>query len=352
MYQQHQYQQYHQPNPMAIESPNMMPQQNRGGAQTQPPIAFYFYYKTQCGPSARVMHELRQFGEIIQAINFISLDNYYRNQQGQGCVQLQNGAVIPIPPQVDRTPTLLAVKTSTNEIQRITGDEIKAYFAQYIQFLKKQATQGNDNVYEFTGFKGSSNVISDQYATLSELETAVDFDNPDHAGNGMGGVNLAARDGRGLLDQTLTNLKDNPDPTKFGGKIKDRDHMNTSTYNKNQFMIQPEYQTPDQFPREMFLEGQIQMPVSRGSQGLSYNPNEMAPPPPTAIPRQLAPMQTSSKRENYEGLETESEAMLRKIEAERNAMFQMGGRGGGRGGHGQGYAHGGRGQGQGQVRYF
>jgi hypothetical protein len=331
MYQQ-QYQQYYPPQqqqqqPQQHQS-SMMPSQRQPQA---PSIVFYFYYKSHCGNSNKVMNELRQYGELVNQINFIPLDNYYINQQGQGCVQLQNGAIIPIPPQVKGTPTLLAVQPSTNEVQCIPGNSIMPYLGKYIQFLKKQATQGNDSIYEFEGFKGSSNVFSDTYTSLSELDRAPDFDNPEYAGNGMAGVNLAAGAGRGLLDQSIAHLKDNPDPARFGGKIKDRDHQSNTQYNQNQFRIQQEFQTPDQFPD--FFSGQGDMPAR--NTGMTYNPDEMAPPPPTAIPRQLTAMETKRKRENYEGIESETNEMLKQYEAKRNAAIGMGGRGRGGGGGGR-----------------
>lgn len=332
MYQQ-QYQQYYPPQsqPQYQQPPqyqqqhqsSMMPSQRQPQA---PAIVFYFYYKTQCGNSNKVMNEIRQYGELISQINFISLDNYYVNQQGQGCVQLQNGAIIAIPPHVKGTPTLLAVQTSTNEVQCIPGNNIVPYLGKYIQFLKKQATQGNDSIYEFEGFKGSSNVFSDTYTSLSELDRAPDFDNPEFAGNGMAGVNLSAGAGRGLLDQSIQDLKTNPDPARFGGKIKDRDHSTNTQYNQNQFRIQQEFQSPDQFPD--FFSGQGEIPAR--NPGMTYNPNEMAPPPPTTIPRHLTAINTKQTRENYDGLETETNAMLKQYEAKRQAeLGMMGGRGGG-----------------------
>lgn len=366
-YQQYQQQQYQQQNPMypqQHQQQQMMPQQ----APQMPQITLILYYKSKnCNNSQKIINHLRQYGEIMQTVQFICLDNYYRNAQGEGCTQLQNGMVVKVYPQINRTPALVAINQQTSQPQFIFGNEIATYFEQYVKYLQQQATKGNDSVYEFTGFEGTGGVVSDSYAVLSEINQQGDLDiAPDKRDVKPAQLHmydsLDSNANVGLLGQPVRDIKDNPDPWAYMTK----DQMAQGTqYNQNQFRIERTVQTPSQFPTSQFLEGQMQFnPAQR--QGMSaasgtYNGNEFMPQPPGGgqqggqqgqgqgqpqlqMPAYLRTQDTpnNKRRDNVEELAMESAAMIQRLQAEREAIANSGPRGGQYGGQQQ----------QGPKQYF
>jgi len=330
---QHQYQQYQQPaqmrrGPAPAPASHMMPQQ----PSTVQPYILTIYYSPHCNNSLKLRNALSRYGEISQMIYYVSLEGYYKDSyDGIGRVLLKNGQVVEIPQQINRTPAFSCTKTATGETKYVFGaDSILEFLGQYIQLLKKQATKGNAEVYEYDGFKGNTNVISDTFTPLDELNRVPNMDDP--RANGPGINELMAQDGIGLLGQPLAgrSLNDQPDQTIFGGKVKDRDRQSNTTYNNNQFIIPKTVQSPDQFPIDEFFEGQTNAHPhgmgAGGSIGSSYNPNEFAPPPPTTLPRHLTAIETSTtKRGDYAGLEHESKAMINNFAAQRDAVLHNGG---------------------------
>lgn len=330
-YQQYQQQQYQQQNPMYPPQQQMMPQQQ----PQMPLITLILYYKSQnCNNSQRIIAHLRQYGEIMQTVQFICLDNYYKNAQGEGCAQLQNGMVVKVYPQINRTPALVAIDTQTNSPQFVFGSEIVTYFDQYIAFLKKQATKGNDGVHEFTGFEGTGGVVSDSYAVLDELNQQVDLDiPPDKRKVTPAQLHMYdsldhSKEGVGLLGQQVRDIKDNPDPWSYMSK----DQMAQGTqYNQNQFRIERTVQDPGQFPTSQFLEGQIQYNPSQhpGAMSGTYNGNEFMPQvgggqqqqqPQLQMPAYLRTQDTTKRRDNDVEISQESAAMIQRLQTERAAI--------------------------------
>lgn len=121
------------------------------------------YYSNYCKHSQKVVQFLAK-NQLIDQLNFICIDKRKRDPKtNQMLVQLENGKIVILPPNVHSVPTLLLVKQN---YQTVLGDDIIQRFQPNVQTQQNQATRGNGEPVAFplNAFStGNSNIVSEQY---------------------------------------------------------------------------------------------------------------------------------------------------------------------------------------------
>lgn len=244
--------------------------------QKQTEYNIIIYYKSNCANSKKLINKLVKYKELYDKINFINLDNSFKNKDGARYTQLQNGNILKVPPQIKYVPALF-INSSTNNLF-LFEEDIMNYFSEYINTLNNKATMGNGEVLEFTQFYGTKGgVISDSFGLLDEIyDSNMNIENPENRKN----TNLLhcyedinnnpSNVGCGLLNKPLYNINQQIDPSEF---MTTTQMAQGTQYNQNQFRIEKKYNSIESFPKEMFLEGKNNNSMYK-QQNTTYNQNE------------------------------------------------------------------------------
>jgi hypothetical protein len=142
------------------------------------------YYSNHCNSSKQVLQILSKF-DLSTEIHFVCIDNRLV-KNGKKFAVLPNGQEMLIPDNITVVPALLVL---TQQYNVIYGNNIINYFKGKIDGQINQATNNNkiptglpsskqttrqpvvDKISEFSGFGGSSSIVSDQYSFLDQNDT-------------------------------------------------------------------------------------------------------------------------------------------------------------------------------------
>lgn len=126
-------------------------------------MKFILYYSNNCNNSKNVLYSLSR-NYTSKDICYICIDKRVRNQDGTKSVVLDNGELVPLPPNVTHVPSLMLLNRGFNIIQ---GDG---------PILEELLPRGQNNVNSLSGFTNEEpiafsssemNGMSDNYSYLS-----------------------------------------------------------------------------------------------------------------------------------------------------------------------------------------
>lgn len=120
-----------------------------------------FYYSNHCKHSQKILNTLVK-KNIVKELNCISVDKRKINMQtGQINVELENGSMVMLPPNVHSVPALLLIKEN---YRVLFGNEIIDFFKKYIADSEDNAVQGNGEPQAFfIGNTNSKDIHSEKY---------------------------------------------------------------------------------------------------------------------------------------------------------------------------------------------
>lgn len=139
------------------------------------------YYSNSCPHSVKLLQELKKTNAISQ-IQFISIDQRVKGQDGKIRIVLQNGKQVLMPPNLTSTPGLMLIDKN---YQILYGDQIYTYLQGQIQNARQyhpqqnpsqqqqypqqqQPTSGDEpSAFSFSG-GNSGFVVSDAYSFLDQ----------------------------------------------------------------------------------------------------------------------------------------------------------------------------------------
>jgi len=127
-----------------------------------------FYYSNYCKHSSKIIQFLVK-ANLVDSLSCICVDKLKKNPNtNQMMIVLENGNMVPLPPNVHEVPSLIAVNKS---YQLILGDDIIKYFEPKV---KEKLSSQNFEVGEPVGFpismisgSGGSNIVSEQYTNYN-----------------------------------------------------------------------------------------------------------------------------------------------------------------------------------------
>lgn len=138
-------------------------------------MKYILYYSNNCNSSKNVLYSLSR-NYTAKDICYICIDKRVRNQDGTRSVVLDNGQLVPLPPNITHVPSLMLLNNGFNLVQ---GDQ---------QILGELLSKGQNNVSSLGGFTNAEplafsysemNGMSDNYSYLS-----LDADQMSAQGNG------------------------------------------------------------------------------------------------------------------------------------------------------------------------
>lgn len=124
------------------------------------------YYSNYCKHSQKLISILTK-NNMSDKLSFICIDKRNKDYNtNQVYVFLENGNKVILPPNVQRVPCLLLVKS---KYQLIYGDDILKRFHNAIKEENAKATRydGEPSSYSFLGGSGGTNIFSEKFSSLS-----------------------------------------------------------------------------------------------------------------------------------------------------------------------------------------
>ena len=142
-------------------------------------MKYILYYSNNCNSSKNVLYSLSR-NYTAKDICYICIDKRVRNQDGTKSVVLDNGQLVPLPPNITHVPSLMLLNNGFNLVQ---GDG---------PILGELLPNGQNNVSSLGGFTNAEpmafsasemNGMSDNYSYLS-------LDSNQMSAQGNGGLSM------------------------------------------------------------------------------------------------------------------------------------------------------------------
>jgi hypothetical protein len=192
-----------------------------------------FYYGKTCTKSKQIIPILSKNPAIIQNIHFICIDDRFADKNGQICVRLPTGNIVPLPEGLKGTPALLVSKQGYHP-EIFYGDKILLFFQPQQEQAIKHATQQNMEPIFDCLESAVGGVISDKYSSLDEIYNQnVVSGNISTTSSQLHKYHTYQNDnGSGLLNQTITMKGEPKEPNQsgsFGHTL--QTHQNPTQYN-------------------------------------------------------------------------------------------------------------------------
>lgn len=164
-------------------------------------MKYILYYSNYCNHSKNLLIELSKT-KIKDEMHFICIDKRVKGKSGEILIILENGSMLPLPPNIIEVPSLLMLNHGNNVL---TGENIYHFLEPKNKELNTIATQNNLEPLAFSVTE--MNGMSDNYSYL-------DMTSEELSAKGTGGTRIIHSFSLLEQNQSIETPNDDYEPNK------------------------------------------------------------------------------------------------------------------------------------------
>jgi len=164
-------------------------------------MKYILYYSNYCNHSKNLLIELSKT-KLKDEIHFICIDKRVKGKNGENMIILENGSMLPLPPNITEVPSLLMLNHGNNVL---TGENIYRFLEPKNKEINAVATKHNLEPLAFSVTE--MNGMSDNYSYL-------DMTSEELSAKGTGGTRIIHSFSLLEQNQSIETPNDDYEPNK------------------------------------------------------------------------------------------------------------------------------------------